>query len=203
MLHLYTSPLEDPDWDLGHDVEAIVLRRSRVRLYRYRRSELRAAASQAARSRAGALRWRVQTRLELYAYRARRIPQRLTPARVWRSIRVRARRDRTRRRGPPGETPGTPALVRVGAGLTRLDRAGRGAAGTLGRCTPRTPLSPPLDVAAVRVGGAGGERDHDPGRPGPVRAPLRLLRPDQHHVPRSAGHGPGPAARTPGPCSAT
>lgn len=85
LLHLYTSPLEDPEWDLGADVEAVVVRRSGVRLYRYRRAELRAAASH----KADDLRWRIQIRLELYAYRARRVPTRLTPARVWRAMRVR------------------------------------------------------------------------------------------------------------------
>jgi 4-hydroxybenzoate polyprenyltransferase len=70
LLHLYTSPLEDPLWDLNADVEAVVMRRTRVRLYRYERGELAA---------------RVRTHIA----RARRVPRRLTPARVHRSVRAR------------------------------------------------------------------------------------------------------------------
>ncbi len=42
LLHLYTSPLEDPDWDLGADVEAVVIRQSRIHVYRWERGELAA-----------------------------------------------------------------------------------------------------------------------------------------------------------------
>ncbi|MFN8050292.1 MAG: hypothetical protein U0Q22_02545 [Acidimicrobiales bacterium] len=43
-LHLYTSPLDEPGWSLGRDVEAVVLRRSRVRVYRWERSVVAARA---------------------------------------------------------------------------------------------------------------------------------------------------------------
>lgn len=74
MLHLYTSALEDPTWNLGRDVEAVVLRRSRVRIYRYRRSEVQYA---------------VRARLELWGLRVRRFPRRLVPSRIWRGLRTR------------------------------------------------------------------------------------------------------------------
>lgn len=96
MLHLYTSALEDPTWDLGRDVEAVVLRRSRVRIYRYRRGEaeaaLRHAGSQAfygTRHAVSSGRWAVQERLEVYAMRVCRLPRRLAPDRVRRGLRRR------------------------------------------------------------------------------------------------------------------
>lgn len=81
LLHLYTSALEDPAWSLGRDVESVVLRRSRVRLYRYRRAEVQSAVRRVASD------WRgiVQIRLR----RVRRLPRRLVPSRVWQGLRVR------------------------------------------------------------------------------------------------------------------
>ena len=114
LLHLYTSPLEDPAWDLGADVEAVVMRRSRVRVYRYERSVVAAkakhavhqagsTAQQTAReavfqtqhwsSNVGAwvrdARWRIQLRAELVALKARRLPRKFTPVRIWRAVRLR------------------------------------------------------------------------------------------------------------------
>lgn len=83
LLHLYTSPLEDPGWELGSDVEAVVLKRSGVRIYRYRRAAL-------------------SHRVKLWAMRVRRLPRRLTPARITRGISTRLRR------APAAETPEEP-----------------------------------------------------------------------------------------------
>ncbi|QXC60289.1 UbiA family prenyltransferase [Aquihabitans sp. G128] len=82
LLHCYTSALEDPEWDLGRDVEAVVLRRSRVRIYRYRRAEAQSKVAMAAND----VRWSVQERLELTALRVRRFPRRLAPGRLWRAV---------------------------------------------------------------------------------------------------------------------
>ncbi len=89
LLHLYTSPLEDPAWDLGADVEAVVIRRSRVRVYRYERSVLAADAKRMASD----AKHRVHFQLERWAYRARHLRRRLTPARTWRSLRLRLGHD--------------------------------------------------------------------------------------------------------------
>jgi hypothetical protein len=99
-LHLYTSALEDPSWSLGRDVEAVVMRRSRVRIYRYRRSEVQSAMTHAlsvgaseARSRTHyALNewwWKLHDFGVLWGRRARRAPRRLSPWRIWRAVRVR------------------------------------------------------------------------------------------------------------------
>lgn len=107
LLHLYTSPLEDPSWKLGPDVEAVVLRRSRVRVYRYERAELAAkakgmavdakdharAAAFAAGETAKDVRWSVQIRAETLAMKLRKVPRRLTPARLHRAVRVRLGQD--------------------------------------------------------------------------------------------------------------
>lgn len=77
-LHLYTSPLEDPGWDLGRDVEAVVLRASRVRRYRFERSQVRS---------------RVMALARVRMMRLRRLPRRLTPARLQRALLVRLGRD--------------------------------------------------------------------------------------------------------------
>lgn len=97
LMHLYTSALEDPSWDLGRDVEAVVLRRCGVRMFRYRRSAVRGKISN--------LRWGLQTRLELWGYRLRRLPSRLTPARLRPAFGRRASRLRARTRGSfhPGD----------------------------------------------------------------------------------------------------
>ena len=44
LMHLYTSRLEDPEWELGRDVEAPVIRQTLVRTNRWRRFELRQKA---------------------------------------------------------------------------------------------------------------------------------------------------------------
>ncbi|MCU1368937.1 MAG: 4-hydroxybenzoate polyprenyltransferase-like prenyltransferase [Ilumatobacteraceae bacterium] len=115
LLHLYTSPLEDPGWELGADVEAVVVRRSRLRIFRYERNQLKSKATHLAvesakdvgyasrdlavknrdrvvsgvSMRSSDLRWAIQSRAELLAIKARRLPARLTPARVSRSLRSR------------------------------------------------------------------------------------------------------------------
>lgn len=118
LLHLYTSPLEDPSWDLGSDVEAVVMRRSRVRVYRYERAQLVAQAKHqfyTARGKAqiaaestvhlGAttysrvamitsdVRWAIQSRVELLILKARRLPRKFTVARISRAVRARLGQD--------------------------------------------------------------------------------------------------------------
>lgn len=108
-LHLYTSALEDPRWDLGRDVEAVVLRRSGVRIFRYRRSAAYWAARGAmsdARSRMTDRRWAIQTRFEIWGYRLRRLPRRLAPARLRAAIGRRMARLTARDRRPLGQTEG-------------------------------------------------------------------------------------------------
>jgi 4-hydroxybenzoate polyprenyltransferase len=96
LMHLYTSRLEDPEWDLGRDVEAPVIRQTLVRTHRWRRFEVRQKAKneyEAARQDLTQRRyryaqvgrdayWAVRYRMELYWMRARRQPQRLHPARL-------------------------------------------------------------------------------------------------------------------------
>jgi 4-hydroxybenzoate polyprenyltransferase len=89
MLHLYTSPLEDPTWDLGRDVEAVVIRRSMVRIHRYERRELRDRSV----DRVHQVWWRAEFHLERLAYKARTMPRRLKPSRVARSVLRRLGRD--------------------------------------------------------------------------------------------------------------
>ena len=100
MLHLYTSRLEDPRWDLGRDVEAPVVRQTLVRTVRWRRYEVRQRAvdeywsakegwarrwaiwSQRARD----TYWAVRSRVELTWLRIRRQPHRLRPSRIAASV---------------------------------------------------------------------------------------------------------------------
>ncbi len=96
MLHLYTSRLEDPEWDLGRDVEAPVIRQTLVRTNRWRRFEVRQKAkSEYETAKQGwALRrqqwgmasrdayWVARERLGVYLLRLRRLPQRLRPGRL-------------------------------------------------------------------------------------------------------------------------
>jgi 4-hydroxybenzoate polyprenyltransferase len=89
LLHLYTSPLEDPAWDLGADVEAVVIRRSGVRLYRYERSVLASEAKRRAHGAASDLQWGLRFRVQQVAAKARHLRRRLTPARISRAVRAR------------------------------------------------------------------------------------------------------------------
>jgi 4-hydroxybenzoate polyprenyltransferase len=96
LMHLYTSRLEDPEWDLGRDVEAPVIRQTLVRTNRWRRFEVRQKAKleyEAARQDLTQRRyrftqscrdayWAARSRAELLWMRARRQPQRLHPDRV-------------------------------------------------------------------------------------------------------------------------
>lgn len=96
MLHLYTSRLEDPNWELGRDVEAPVVRQTLVRTLRWRRFEVRQRAKDEylnARSdltqrrqvwgqRSRDAYWGIRSRLGLYWLRIRRQPQRLRPSRI-------------------------------------------------------------------------------------------------------------------------
>ena len=109
MLHLYTSRLEDPAWDLGRDVEAPVVRQTLVRTVRWRRYEVRQKAVDEywsakegwARRRAVWAQqgrdayWSVRSRLELYWLRIRRQPQRFRPSRIAASVSRRFTSDRT------------------------------------------------------------------------------------------------------------
>jgi hypothetical protein len=109
-MHLYTSPLEDPDWDLGRDVEEVVIRQSIVRTVRWRRGEQFAAAKRGVgqfrrildptltiyhptwwaptKAVRGAW-WATRERLGLYRLRLARLPRRLRPRRVAESLRRR------------------------------------------------------------------------------------------------------------------
>lgn len=93
LMHLYTSALEDPGWDLGRDVEVVVLRRSGVRMSRYLRSRTKAAVKHGVGAAAGRTRWFIQFRIERLLMKLRRFPRRLTPARLRRSILRRLGRD--------------------------------------------------------------------------------------------------------------
>jgi hypothetical protein len=100
MLHLYTSRLEDPSWDLGRDVEAPVVRQTLVRTVRWKRYEVKQRAVDEywsakegwARRRAIWAQssrdayWAVRSRVELLWLRIRRQPQRLRPTRIAASV---------------------------------------------------------------------------------------------------------------------
>jgi hypothetical protein len=73
-MHLYTSRLEDPDWDISRDVEVPVIRQSTQRRVHFRYETWRE---------------KVKVRLQILGIRARRLPSRLTPARVSASVRRR------------------------------------------------------------------------------------------------------------------
>ena len=96
LMHLYTSRLEDPEWELGRDVEAPVIRQTLVRANRWRRFELRQKAKSEyedalqgaaqGRQRFGlALRnafWSIEGNLGLLWLRIRRQPNRLRISRL-------------------------------------------------------------------------------------------------------------------------
>ena len=95
-MHLYTSRLEDPEWELGRDVEAPVIRQTLVRANRWCRFELRQKAKSEyedalqgaaqGRQRFGlALRnafWSIEGNLGLLWLRIRRQPNRLRVSRL-------------------------------------------------------------------------------------------------------------------------
>ena len=95
-MHLYTSRLEDPEWDFGRDVEAPVIRQTLVRSHRWRRFEVRQKAKseyetakqgfalrhQTAGQASRDLYWTTRSRLELYWLRLKRQPRRLHPDRI-------------------------------------------------------------------------------------------------------------------------
>jgi len=109
LLHLYTSRLEDPSWDIGRDVEAPVIRQTLVRTNRWRRFEVRNRALNEIeglaqdlvqqRQRAGQrwrnLYWRVRFTAELYAHRTRHLGRRLRLSRIRASLRRRLGMDRS------------------------------------------------------------------------------------------------------------
>lgn len=114
MLHLYTSRLEDPEWDLSRDVEAPVIRQTLVRTQRWRRF--------LARQRGKDSYWTLRERLGLHWLRAKRQVRRLQPTRVAAGIR------RRRGHGPdvpvPSESePRADGPLATGASATRNDDA--------------------------------------------------------------------------------
>jgi 4-hydroxybenzoate polyprenyltransferase len=100
LMHLYTSRLEDPEWELGRDVEAPVIRQTLVRANRWRRFELRQKAkSEYEDARQGAAQgkqrfglalrdafWSLEGHLGLLWLRIRRQPQRLKLSRLRASL---------------------------------------------------------------------------------------------------------------------
>lgn len=93
MLHLYTSALEDPTWNLARDVEAVVIRRSLVRIYRYERTELRSRSVLRAKGVWWKVKYGTKFAIEVVVHEARQVPRRLTPARISRSVRRRLGQD--------------------------------------------------------------------------------------------------------------
>lgn len=102
MLHLYTSRLEDPEWDLGRDVEAPVIRQTLVRTNRWRRFEINREMQQKAIDGYWSTRelvattssntyWATRTRLGIYRLRLKRLPTRLHPERIRAAIARRTR----------------------------------------------------------------------------------------------------------------
>jgi 4-hydroxybenzoate polyprenyltransferase len=98
-LHLYTSRLEDPTWDLGRDVEAPVIRQTLVRVNRWKRFVARQQIGDKGRHaadqvgmRSRATYWQVRTRIELYWLRTRRTFRRMRPSRIAASYRRRTGR---------------------------------------------------------------------------------------------------------------
>lgn len=124
LLHLYTSPLEDPAWRLGPDVESVIMRRSRVRVYRWERSVVAARVKLRLHDQKSRLHERVRVRLVHWTWELRRFshwakcffdPRRLSPYRVNRGIRERLGMDVShlphpldpeRRGSPPPEADG-------------------------------------------------------------------------------------------------
>lgn len=112
MLHLYTSRLEDPEWNLGPDVEAPVIRQTLVRTNRWRRFEIHQKAKDEYWStREDLAQWRIRirlarrdsywairTRLGVYWIRVKRQPGRLRPERVRAAFDRRTGRERRARR---------------------------------------------------------------------------------------------------------
>jgi len=100
LMHLYTSRLEDPEWELGRDVEVPVIRQTLVRTNRWRRFELRQKAkSEYEDARQGAAQgrqrfglacrdafWSLEGWLGLIWLRIRRQPQRLRLSRLRASL---------------------------------------------------------------------------------------------------------------------
>ncbi|KLR62230.1 4-hydroxybenzoate polyprenyltransferase-like prenyltransferase [Actinobacteria bacterium IMCC26207] len=89
LMHLYTSRLEDPEWELGRDVEAPVIRQTLVRTNRWRRFELRQKARDGAvqgRQKLGYAMvdayWWAEGWLGLIWLKIRRQPQRLKLSRL-------------------------------------------------------------------------------------------------------------------------
>ncbi len=100
-LHLYTSRLEDPAWDLNCDVEAPVIRQSMIRTKRLRRTQARQLAvhdgAHWIHMTSRDVYWWVRERVELFWLRTRRTVRRMNPDRI--SAGVRRRLDRR------GDTP--------------------------------------------------------------------------------------------------
>ncbi|MCX6525948.1 MAG: hypothetical protein NTX58_14495, partial [Actinobacteria bacterium] len=89
LMHLYTSRLEDPGWELGRDVEAPVIRQTLVRTNRWRRFELRQKARDGAvqgRQKLGYAMvdayWGAEGWIGLIWLKIRRQPQRLRLSRL-------------------------------------------------------------------------------------------------------------------------
>lgn len=96
LLHLHTSRLEDPEWDLGRDMESPMVRQTLVRLHRWRRFEMRQRVSDEyqeakrfwARQRQRIAEptkrsfWATKERLGIYVIRLRHLPTRLRLARI-------------------------------------------------------------------------------------------------------------------------
>ena len=130
LLHLYTSRLEDPEWDLGRDVEAPVIRQTLVRSQRWRRYQIRHRLMRRLHGRwytaAQWVRdayWASRERLGLYRLRLRRQVRRLHPSRMSAGVRRRLGQDVSPPDGHPGvdEAPHGPG----GAALAG-SRAGEG-----------------------------------------------------------------------------
>lgn len=98
-LHLHTSRLEDPEWDLSADMEAPIIRQTLVRIHRWKRSEIQKRAAQGIHTfrtfwsmQAKRAYWATRERLGVYMIRIRHVPQRLRPARVRASLERRVSR---------------------------------------------------------------------------------------------------------------
>lgn len=102
LLHLYTSRLEDPAWDMGRDLEEVVITAVATRRAGHRRNarQLAGSATRGTHTWLRAIYWWSENRLGLTTIRLRRMPVRLRPARVWRSCvrRLDTRRERRRLR---------------------------------------------------------------------------------------------------------
>jgi 4-hydroxybenzoate polyprenyltransferase len=90
LLHLYTSRLEDPEWELGRDVESPVIRQTLVRTHRWRRFEVHRRIGQWGHDTVHTVHQTVSDRIALYWLRIRRQPKRLHPTRLRAGIARRA-----------------------------------------------------------------------------------------------------------------